>query len=45
MANAPLAGQDGGSCAVDLPDVASEMFFASGLDRWNRDEIVGEISL
>jgi hypothetical protein len=45
MANAPLVGQDGDSCAFDLPDEASEMFFAAGLDGWNRDEIAGEISL
>ena len=45
MANAPLVGQDGGSCAFDLPDGGSEMFFVDGLDGWNRDESVEEISL
>jgi hypothetical protein len=32
MAYAPLVGQDGGSCAVDLPDEASVLFLFSGLD-------------
>ena len=45
MAYAPLVGQVGGSYGFDLPDEASEMFFAAGLDGWNRDEIAGEISL
>jgi hypothetical protein len=26
-------GQDGGSCAVDLPDEASKIFLREGLDR------------
>jgi hypothetical protein len=33
MAYAPLVGQDGGSCAFDLPDGASGIFFREGLDR------------
>jgi hypothetical protein len=33
MANAPLVGQDGGSCAADLPDAATEIFLREGLDR------------
>jgi hypothetical protein len=32
MANAPLAGQDGGSPKSDLPDGASGIFFCEGLD-------------
>ena len=32
MANAPLAGQDDGSCRFDLPDGLSKIFFAKGLD-------------
>jgi hypothetical protein len=32
MAYAPLVGQDGGSCAVDLPDGASDLFLIRGLD-------------
>ena len=34
MANAPLVGQDGGSYKDDLPDVATEIFFFEGLDRF-----------
>jgi hypothetical protein len=45
MAYAPLVGQDVRSYGVDLPDGASEMFFADRLDGWNRNEIAGEISL
>jgi hypothetical protein len=33
MAYAPLVGQDGGSCAVDLPDGASDLFLREGMDR------------
>ena len=33
MANAPLAGQDGGSIESDLPDGASGIFSREGLDR------------
>jgi hypothetical protein len=33
MAYAPLVGQDGGSCGVDLPDAATEIFLREGLDR------------
>ena len=33
MAYAPLVGQDGESCAVDLPDEGSGIFFREGLDR------------
>ena len=33
MADAPPVGQDGGSCAFDLPDEASEIFLTRGLDR------------
>src|SRR6195952_5419087 len=32
-ADAPLVGQDGGSCAFDLPDGASGIFLREGLDR------------
>jgi hypothetical protein len=32
MAYAPLVGQDGGNCAVDLADVNSEIFLIPGLD-------------
>ena len=32
MANAPLAGQDGGHFSFDLPDGLSEMFLREGLD-------------
>jgi len=32
MAYAPLVGQDGGSCGVDLPDEASGIFLREGLD-------------
>ena len=31
-ADAPLVGQDGGSCAVDLPDVPTGIFLREGLD-------------
>jgi len=34
MAYAPSVGQDGGSCAFDLPDEASEIFLRDGLDRF-----------
>src|ERR1700709_2525677 len=33
MAYAPLVGQDGASCAADLPDGASGIFLHEGLDR------------
>jgi hypothetical protein len=33
MADAPLVGQDGGSCAFDLPDGATGIFLSEGLDR------------
>ena len=42
MANAPLAGQDGRSHRNDLPDGASEIFFARGLDRQMTDLPVGQ---
>jgi hypothetical protein len=32
MAYAPPVGQDGGSCAFDLPDEASDLFLVRGLD-------------
>jgi hypothetical protein len=43
MANAPLMGQDGGSYGFDLPDGASEIFFRSRLDGWNRLELAQEL--
>jgi hypothetical protein len=33
MAYAPLMGQDGESCASDLPDGATKIFLREGLDR------------
>src|SRR5882757_7070397 len=45
MANAPLVGQDGGSCAFDLPDEASDLFLAATLDGPNHPEIAEEISV
>jgi hypothetical protein len=33
LRNAPLLGQDGGSCRDDLPDGRSEIFLQMGLDR------------
>jgi hypothetical protein len=45
MANAPLVGQDGGSYGVDLPDGASDLFFARRLDGPNHIEIAEEISV
>jgi hypothetical protein len=45
MANAPLVGQDGGSCAFDLPDEASDLFLAATLDEANHIEIAEEISV
>jgi hypothetical protein len=44
MAYAPLAGQDGGSCAFDLPDEASGMFFTGYLDDPNRLDLASEFS-
>jgi hypothetical protein len=44
-ADAPPVGQDGGSRKSDLRDGGSGIFFAEGLDGWNRDEIAEEISL
>ena len=43
MAYAPLVGQDGGSRKSDLPDEASRIFFAPGLDDPNRLELAREI--
>jgi hypothetical protein len=37
-------GQDGGSYGVDLPDGASDLFFARRLDGPNHIEIAEEIS-
>jgi hypothetical protein len=34
MADAPPAGQDGGSYGFDLPDEASDLFSRAGLDRF-----------
>ena len=45
MANAPLAGQDGGSHSSDLPDGASGMFFREGLDHPNHFDPLEEISV
>jgi hypothetical protein len=45
MANAPLVGQDGGSCAVDLPDEGSGIFLHEGLDEGNHAEIAKEIGV
>jgi hypothetical protein len=36
LRNAPLLGQDGGSCRSDLPGGLSEIFFQMGLDRANQ---------
>jgi hypothetical protein len=36
LRNAPLSGQDGGSCRDDLPDGLSEIFLQTGLDRANQ---------
>jgi len=44
MAHAPLVGQDGGDCAVDLPDRASQIFRARSLDGMNRFDRIEEIS-
>ena len=44
-ADVPLAGKDGGSFKVFLPDGGSGMFFARRLDRWNRVDRIEEISL
>ena len=44
-ADAPLAGKDGGSFKVFLPGSGSGIFFARGLDGWNRVDRVEEISL
>jgi hypothetical protein len=44
-ADAPLAGKDGGSYGGDLGQPGSGMFFARRLDRWNRVDVVEEISL
>jgi hypothetical protein len=37
LRNAPLLGQDGGSCRDDLPDGRSEIFLQMGLDRKSPD--------
>jgi hypothetical protein len=48
LRNAPLLGQDGGSCRDDLPDGRSEIFLQMGLDRQTTglpaDLPVGQIS-
>jgi hypothetical protein len=43
MANAPLMGQDGGSCKSDLADENSGIFFCEGLDDPNHVEFAREI--
>ena len=45
MAHAPLVEQDGGNYGVDLPEMASDLFLAAGLDGPNQFEIAEEISL
>src|ERR1700710_751164 len=45
MAYAPLVGQDGGSYGGDLGEAGSGMFFARGLDEWNRAEIVRQFNV
>jgi hypothetical protein len=45
LANAPLLGQDGGSCRSDLPDGLSEIFFQTGLDRANQLDPAQQIRL
>ena len=45
MAYAPLVGQDGGSCAFDLPDEGSGIFLRRGLDDPNHVDRHQEFSI
>jgi hypothetical protein len=44
MANAPLAGRDGGSSRPDLGLARSELFFRTRLDRANQLEMIEKLS-